>query len=392
MLSIIMIVVMLCNACMTAVLAISIESQVDIAQDMRRTEIFNMRINELENQANYILGLSGEDAIDVQISQASTIYDFAGNPYTLVECSPSGYMIYHDESAVFVEASVVAISPYAGLNGTKIYGGPNEYYTVVENEDEMAYQYTKTNEMILSSDLDKYSEVSERIYDTLMENQNIAVLNYVENNQPLNFVSPETTEIDGITLVKDFDFLANLICPGYAEIEGAGICGYIAATMLLAYEQYANGTGTFDEEDYWWDSLNGGYVIDATFTRNLYDLGTSLGYGTSTTSVEIHYTVKKYLENLDIAATHTSLYAPFANNIAIGNKIKDDRPVIWFGRITQNSMDGNNKDMNHAILVYGYDYSFLSGYGFIAHFGWDFYSIVSFSGLLGSMYTFTIDE
>ena len=66
----------------------------------------------------------------------------------------------------------------------------------------------------------------------------------------------------------------------------------------------------------------GGYVINSEFTEDLYELGESLGYGTSTTSVAIHYTVKKYLENEDVDASHTSLYSPIANNITIGNKIK----------------------------------------------------------------------
>ena len=389
-LSLIMVVVMLFAVSATSVSAMSIETQVDISRDMRLTEVFNMRIAELESQANDLLELSGDNAIDIQISQVSTISDFAGNSYTLVECTPSGYMIYHDASGVFVEASAVAPSPYAGTNGQKIYGGPNEYYTIAQVEGETVFEYTKTDEVILASDVAVYAEASETLNDVLVENQNVAVLNYVENNQPLNLVSPTSTEVNGITYVKSRSFLTSLLRPGYTTIDGSGICGYIAATMLLAYEQFANSTGTFNPADYWWDSSLSGYVINSEFTEDLYELGESLGYGTSTTSVAIHYTVKKYLENEDVDATHTSLYSPIANNITIANKIKDDRPVIWFGLISEYST-GDRTNLTHAVLVYGYDYSLLGGYGFVAHFGWNDASIVTYSGVLGSMYTFTVD-
>ena len=101
----------------------------DVQQFERMTTIFSMYIEELEMQANELLDLSGEEAIDVEIERFLTIHDFAGNEYTLVECAPSGYIIYHNESGTFVEGSVVAQSPYLGISGEKYYGGPNEYYS-----------------------------------------------------------------------------------------------------------------------------------------------------------------------------------------------------------------------------------------------------------------------
>ena len=389
-LSLFMAVVMLFVISSTSVSAMSIESQVDISKDMRLTEVFNMRITELENQANNLLGLSGDDLIDIQILQISTIYDFSGNKYTLVECTPTGYMIYHDESGVFVEASAVASSPYAGMSGEKIYGGPNEYYVTTEIAGNIVYEYTKTDEVVMAEDVATYLEVSERLNDALVENKNVAVLNYVENNIPLDLASPTSLEINGVTYVYNYLFLANLLRPGYATIDGSGICGYIAATMLLAYEHFANRTGTFSSTDYWWDTSIGGYVIDSEFTTDLYELGESLGYGTSTTSVAIHYTVKKYLENKGIEASHTSLYSPIANNATITSKLNDDRPVIWFGLISSNTAD-NRTNLTHAVLIYGYDYSLLNGYSYVAHFGWNDASIVTYSGVMGSMYTFTVD-
>ncbi len=390
MISLFIVVVMLLGACATSASAIFSDLRFNVDKDIRRTEIFNMRIIELENQVNKLLELPETQKIDIHISQISTIHDFSGNQYTLVECVPSGYMIYHDESGVFVESSAIAMSPYGDVQGEKIYGGPNEYYIKSREAGKIIYEYTKTDDVVSVAEADAYSKASDRLNSMLMENKNIEILNYINNNQPLNIAAPMSTEVGGIVCVKNYRFLVNLLRPGYTTVNGSGICGYIAATMLLAYEQYSSSAGTFDTDDYWWDSSVGGYVIDSNFTMELYNLGVSLGYGTSTTSVAIHYTVKKYLENRNIAASHTSLYSPIATNMTIASKIKDDRPVIWFGVVSKNSAD-DRTNLSHAVLAYGYEYSFLGGYAFVAHFGWDDSSVVTYSGLLGSLYTFTLD-
>lgn len=362
----------------------------DNKKEMERTTyIFNMRMEELETQANELLNLSEEDAINLQIAQVSTIYDFSGNEYTLIECSPSGYMIYHNESGIFVEASAVAESPYSGYMTEKIYGGPNEYYVKSTVDDEVFYTYTQSDEVIPAREMSAYSETSELLNDMLVANKNMAVLNYIENDRPIDVASPMSSTVGKLTVVNNYGFFSKMTSPGYTTINGSGICGYIAAGMLLTYEQVTNGGSIVDPAYYNVDSSSI-CSIDSSFPRDLYTLGTTLGYGTSTTSVAIHYTVEKYLDNKGISASHTSLYSPIASNVAIVNKINDDRPVIWFGLINNNSHD-NQKNITHAVVVYGYDYSILSGYSYVAHFGWNNANIVSFSGVLGSMYTFTVN-
>lgn len=189
--------------------------------------------------------------------------------------------------------------------------------------------------------------------------------------------------------MENYRFFALMDDPGYCEIDEKGICGYIAAAMLLTYQQVTYGGNIVDSNYYDGNSLNG-YSIEYTLPKALYWIGVNLGYGTNTTSVEVHYTVKRYLEIKNVAATHTSLYIPFANNSLIESKIQDDRPVIWFGNIAENSFD-NQRNINHAVLIYGVKSSLLSGDSCIAHFGWDDASMVSFTGILGSMYTFEVD-
>lgn len=187
--------------------AASISAADDVQKTARITTIFNMYIDELESQANTLLELSGDDMIDIQIEQVSVIYDFAGNEYTLVECNPSGYIIYHNASGTFVEASAIAESPYAGCKGEKYYGGPNEYYFKKNVDGEEIYCYTKTEEEFCTDEMTAYVEKSELINSALVENENTTVLNYVERNQQLDLVSPTAVTYGDWTAVMNYRFL-----------------------------------------------------------------------------------------------------------------------------------------------------------------------------------------
>ncbi len=200
---------------------------------------------------------------------------------------------------------------------------------------------------------------------------------------------------EGWALVKNYSFFTNLASCGYCEVNsngnkvfsgGNGICGYIAAGMLVTYDSVINGKGYISSVYY---TKNGDEVsIKSTLPYMLYKKGEALGYGTDTTSVEIHYALKSFFEVRNTSVNHVSYYAPLANNMNIANYLCDDRPVIWFGMISNNSFD-TQKKISHAVVVYGYKMSILGQYSYIAHFGWEGANTVSFSGVIGSMYTYT---
>ena len=47
----------------------------------------------------------------LQISVIKKVKDFSGNKYTVIECEPNGYFIYHNESGKFIEYAIDSISP-----------------------------------------------------------------------------------------------------------------------------------------------------------------------------------------------------------------------------------------------------------------------------------------
>lgn len=349
----------------------------------RLSNVLEDQLEEMVSNSNYLRG----DDVTLEIAQISKISDFDGNTYTLVECSPQGYMIYNDESGVFVESSPVVNSPFYGKNGTYKYVGPNEYYIV----DEVAEcRNLLSDEIVDSAELANLTEKSDMVNQTLVENKNEYVLNYISGKSDVSLAqlyaledemaATRSVKVGDWTCVKNYSFFMNLTDCGY--ISG-GKCGYIAAGILLTYDKIYNGKNTVTYGTHYTYS-NGKYSIKTALPTALYNKGVSLGYGASTTSVAIHYTVKDWLADRGLTVDHTSLYVPFGNNVTIQNRIKDDRPTIWFGNVSDQSY--NSTTGNHAVVVYGYSTGLF--YSFVAHFGWTGATEVYYTGILGSVYTY----
>ncbi len=363
--------------------AFNLTGNVDTS-NTRLSNIFEDQLSEMKRNTAMLCGLNNLSMVDAQISSITTIVDFSGNEYTLVECEPTGYMIYHNDSGIFVESSLVVHSPFYGIKGDVRYCGPNEYYVNAENSKDFRYVFDE--ECLSGTQIQHLKEKSALVNQTLIENSNENVLNYISgisNVRPYatgNQISAKTVTGDGWTLVDNYSFFANLNDCGY--ISG-GKCGYIAAGILLAYDKIYNGMDTIPN---WYYSYNDGrYSLSPSLPTALYNKGVSLGYGASTTSVAIHYTVKSWLGDRGIITHHTSLYVPFGNNLTIVSKLKNDRPVIWFGAVTDQTFDSTTG--NHAVVVYGHSWS---GNNFVAHFGWENATMVYFSGVLGSLYTYDV--
>lgn len=351
--------------------------------DIRLSNVLQDQLNEIVSNSNELRGNNAT----LQITQITKISDFDGNLYTLVECAPNGYMIYHDDSGVFVEASPVVNSPFYGESGTYKYVGPNEYYIV---DDTSECRNVVSGATIDSATLAKLTEKSNIVAQTLVENKNEYILNYINGTSDVTLaqlyaLEDEMAETNSVkvgdwTCVKNYSFFMNLDNCGY--ISG-GKCGYIAAGILLTYDKIYNGKNTVTSGTHYSYS-NGKYSIKTALPTALYNKGVSLGYGASTTSVAIHYTVKDWLKDRGITVDHTSLYVPIGSNVTIQNRIKDDRPTIWFGNVSDQTF--NDTTGNHAVVVYGYSTGLF--YSFVAHFGWTGATEVYYTGILGSVYTY----
>ena len=350
--------------------------------DSRLVEVFEKQV---ERMCQLNESSTGE-SVDLQIASIETISDFDGNEYTLVECAPTGYMIYHNASGVFVEYSPVTNSPYYNAKEEGKYVGPNAYYLAKGNE---TYIDVLKNKQINASQVASLQNTSEKINNELAENRNIDILNYIEGNtnisladiyeQSTTYASTRTvSENDGV-YVEGYEFFSELIQCGY--IDG-GKCGYIAAAMLLTYDAIVHDKNTMPLGYY----NESEHSLSPRLATRLYELGVELGHSAGTSSIDIHDTVKEWLTKRALTVNHISLYLPTYSTLKIKALIDRDRPVIWFGAITDNNFD-HTSSSGHAVVIYGYVNNGIQS-ELVAHFGWNGATGVYFSGILGSMYSY----
>lgn len=312
------------------------------------------------------------------ISAYKSLKDFNGNPYLLIECDPIGYLIYHPESARFAEYAADSPSPFLGIEGDLLYGGPTQYYY---KKADGSYQNTLEQERVLASDeIQALAPQSENIQKEMVKQSDSAALEYTQKKfAPKVMASRSTTTF----YITSYGKLSNLDKCGYMS---GGVCGYIAAAMMLYYYDVTGHRDVMDDKYYY--NFNG-KKLSAALTQYLLQIGKDLGYGNNTTSVAIHYTVKEYLKRRGTTSNtdHTSRYVPFFTSTTIALLLEKNQPVIIFGNLYSPS-DG--KHINHAVLAYGYKAT-LNGsnmsFEFIAHFGYDDYRQVTVSGAYGSIYS-----
>ena len=129
--AIILIVTMFTNEVAYAVSDVSSQEN----NETRRMQIFEDHLKYMVNTSKNINGVCSRTDVEYQIDAIWEVEDLLGNRYTLVECDPYGYMIYHNESGNFVEYSPGTLSPYSFDNhcDKMIYAGPNSYYYQKEN-------------------------------------------------------------------------------------------------------------------------------------------------------------------------------------------------------------------------------------------------------------------
>lgn len=374
-------------ACTTLAAPVKEQPQLPLSpQEFRAQAVFRDKAAEISDSA-------------VKISQIKTVRDFNGEPYTVIECAPAGYMIYHPASGKFVETSPSAPSPYQGLVGDHLYyGGPTEYYQLEDGVyfhtvlDE-TFQEPETVECMRQSSVD--------LSEYLTQTRNVALLDYVANGEQQAYVtaSTEHTYIGGLNADQQKWFRELEDCgewsPG-GDSEGA--CGFVGLNMLYAFLDKFKDDKYMDDK-YWKNPEKTQLVSDdvqdydqdswkkkedvPSFTEYLYKFAPKPD---GTTSMHIHkvsrlYAAEKKFED-DIK--HTSLYWGLFNNKTMTEFLESGYPIELFGKIKRPTEKPDGKIM-HAVVAYRYEKS-SSGYKYVCHYGWDDFSEVTIEGTLGSMY------
>ena len=211
--------------------------------------------------------------------------------------------------------------------------------------------------------------------------QDSDVLSYVQGNSSFSkrsqlFARVSTQTAD--TYVDDSNIISNLKtakeCGYYVPSGSNGVCGYIAAGILLLYYDYHYDDAFIDDAEYL--NTSGTKFKGAEFTKLL----RSLGATDDTTAYSISSPIQRYLNTRGIDITVTDHLIP--TTYVICNRIDANQPVIMFGSWLDVSAS-NTSYVNHAVLAYGYESSRET---MIVHYGWADYSEVHLQGVTGSTF------
>ena len=371
-------------ACTTLAAPVKEQPQLSLSpQEFRAQAVFRDKAAEISDSA-------------VKISQIKTVRDFNGEPYTVIECAPAGYMIYHPASGKFVETSPSAPSPYRGLVGDHLYyGGPTEYYQLEDG----VYFHTVLDETFQEPEtVECMRQASVDLSEYLTQTRNVALLDYVANGEQQAYVTANTehTYIGGLNADQQKWFRELENC-GYWKLpkDGKGACGFIGLNMIIAFLDKFKDDRYMDDR-YWANPEKTQLISDhndeetiatkeeecSALSEYLYILEPK----DSTTSMHIHKVSRKYLQKrgLEDSVEHTSLYWGLFNNKTMTEFLDSGYPIELFGNL-ENPPEKPGKKGGHAVVAYRYEKS-SSGYKYTCHYGWDEFSEVTIEGTLASMY------
>lgn len=354
----------------------------DFGFELRLMSVFSAKLSEMKEEEN----------ADIRISTVKSAMDLAGNEYYIVECLPTGYMIFNADTGVFTEYSPSAPSPYHSYSENLFYCGPTFYYA--EETDGDLYHLIATSEFIESDKKASYVESCNQYYSTLVADTNQLVVDYVNgeygNQQFIQvaFAALETqdnTQAATYGYLDNYEFFFNMEqCGYYCPTNSGGICGYIGLGLLIAYKEKYNSSSNYMDDTYWSDAthnnLKEGEDSLACHLRNTY------GNKDGTYSTTIMEVSQEYFSGRGVSVTHVSRWTPFFTNETIKNSIDADNPVLLFGSLF--NPQNENDNINHAVVVYKYtDKSGLfGGTKFTTHYGWNGYENIYVSGTFGSIY------
>ena len=352
---------------------------VNIAAAKNSTAVSNNLLNVFSAKMSSIQ----KENQSLSIARILPVKDFSGEDYSVIEGNPTGYMIYHPESGVFVESSPSAPSPYAGLSGSTLYyGGPTEYYI----EEGGIFYHTVIDEIIDNSvDVQRMNLTSANMTAELNQNKSIVTLDYVINSNTTAYatmVQANTTSVQSGLTQAQVDWFKNLSSCGYFSV-GDGCCGFVGLNILYAFfDKFVDDK--YMDDQYWTNASKTQLKNnDSSFTKYLYDLDPK----DTTTSIHIHSVSKQYLSLKGITdIDHTDRYWGFFTKSTIRGILDNGYPVELFGSLADPpNYSGTGKKSGHAVVAYQY-----SGDDFICHYGWNGYAEVTIVGTLGSIYAMEV--
>lgn len=372
---------------------------IQLSNDLTAIENKKQRVNLL-NLIQYHIDYAMEDAGQRKIERIKELKDFTGSVYTLFELDPIGYIIYHNDSGIVFEYASKSESPYLGYNDNLYYGGMMNYFY---KENDIYYNTLIKYETVLEEESKYLIDNSSIIYNRNLESMNQTNLDFISGKTDVvsswkseeEIVLLATNDQPNISMEAFFKPLTTQYSMGYTTVGKSGVCGYIAANLVLAYNTLAYDDALVS--DTYLDKTNR-KLKGSALTRELIrqhgkdpDADSIAG----TTADSMGDCVRNYLKNVS-SGTKSWKVTTWWGTINSQGAIKKNQPPILFGNIkypesssstyeimdNATSGDGAHGSGNHAVVAYGYTSS-----KYRVHYGWSGYSdvILSYNAIGGTM-------
>lgn len=347
-------------------------------------------VQMLMNRVKTVAERSGKS---VYVAQVKELHDFSDNTYYLVEFSPTGYLICNGKYGTLIEYSLSSQSPYSEYSGDLYYMGPTFFYAATED----GYQHTYMNEEISFSDTATMEELkaasitnqNDLAYhaEFLVDSPERDVLSIEPSVLSFDFSQSSLTSSNSITYVGSYNsgeklkYLTSSNQIGYyAPSNSNGVCGYIAAGLMLYWmDEYGGFDACINDFAYidtnpYHDYTEKGF-LNANLSKELrrygdFDSTDAEGYLLGSQSIEevlLTYAEKNKF-SISLTSHLSSNYSNIKNALQNNNK-----PVILWGHMNS---PANQHYECHSVLAYGY---YTSSNGIIVHYGHPNYAHVTLS-------------
>lgn len=345
---------------------------------------FMQRLVNLSQSKIHEIALIRNDSQIPSCVKVKRVIDYAGNAYCVIECYPSGYLIYHVESGQFVELSLSAPSPYLGFENDLVYGGPGCYLGRTSMSGELI-------DILGKCVIDETCDNSKAIIDSnqrasrFLADIDTSAKSYVEGHSDTlpNELQNNTSRAlsRSFTYVPDDDYISNLVTwtqMGYpTDRSGSeyGMCGWVACGIAILWHQLTSGQSLIST-----NNVSGVVYTSDAFTWKL----RSYGVYDDTWAIDLTSAVNQYAtaNNKPFGASLLLLPAASISSI-ISNQHK---PVVAGGNIWSSM---HNDFIDHYIVIYGYSDSY-----YVCHYGYQGYSVVLLlksNATLGDGVTFSVN-
>ena len=351
-----------------------------------------------ERQIDEATSLIEEELVGVtkakapSVSEAKVIHDFADNEYFFVSFAGQGYGVLNVANNDVVELAPFSKAPFDPADGLDIHYVPWRGFYVHEGSDYVNLRTGKTltDAQIVAMEEESSRYVSQSIIDAEKEDSENEKTSKKANNTLSSKINRKMSSvshpIESGLIYADHEvpyswfFKRNI--NQYPENDGDN-CGYVAASMLLAYNEIFKCTGYFSSEQA--SAFIIPYTGDITYINGearwdgvpeLIDSFPHAVWGEDTAGTipaDINEALEDFLKGKSVSYDVSYWYWLFDS---ITPEIDGGSPVALFGN--HESPDPNaGGDGNHVTVVYGY----YNNTNLLCHFGWDGYSQVVMSSL-----------